>query len=448
MNSSPGLLLTVVTLCFSAKCLDAQGSAFGAEEAIVDNIIKGKFTTVVKDVAGTVTPFLKAFNSVVRLILGIQSSSAESHELQYLRNMSESISRRFDQVDSQFNDVKKLINWSAVQVSYGMLESNIHIASGQFNRIFQVPESGVNEQRKLFITSYQSGYRDSGTKLFTAFMQDQGVISQGLLRPAMEYTRKDRRKMRTFMLGILKLLLMAAKVEIAYLGAIDYNAVVPFYIHDWEIRIEQVKEKMIKTDIDLKNAYFAQSNSDIDRFSQNNTNLRLSNQDFSRNLYEELSTKYYWRDWLVVASTHTEGRHDAHSKVCNGFIKSVYRTKDLVIDSVEHDKANFNTMEVHGLCASLKQTCQNKAYYQECPQYNRPRGSKSKRCGDYVYPSDAIVIFNWFNSAVTSCQTYSSVGIIGTGKNPVYYAGPVNSTSSRLSLSVIGNCDFKVHFFG
>lgn len=446
MNSSPGLLLTVVILCFSAKCLDAQSSAFGAEEAILDNIIKGKFTTVVKDVAETVTPFLKAFNSVVKLILGIQSSSTESHELQYLRNMSESINRRFDQVDLQFTDVKKLINWSAVQVSYGILESNIHTVSSQFNRIFQVPESGLNEQRKLFVTSYQSGYRDSGTKLFTAFMQDHGVISQGLLRPAMEYTRNDRQKMRTFMLGILKLLLMAAKVEIAYLGAVDYNAVVPFYIHDWEIRIEQVKEKMIKTDIDLKNVYLAQSISDIDRFSMNLTNLQLSNQAFSRNLYEELSTKYYWRDWLVVASTHTEGHHDAHSRVCNGVIKSVYRTKDLVIDSVEHNKSYFDIREVQRLCASLNQTCQNNAHHYSCNGYNGPL--RSKRCEGYIYPSDAGDIFNWFDSVRTSCQTYSSLGIIATEKNPVYYTGPMNGSSSRLSVSLIGNCPFNVHFFG
>lgn len=448
MNSSPGLLLTVVTLCFSAKCLDAQGSAFGAEEAIVDNIIKGKFTTVVKDVAGTVTPFLKTFNSVVRLILGIQSFSAESHELQYLRNMSESISRRFDQVDSQFNDVKKLINWSAVQVSYGILERNIHTVSGQFNRILQVPESGVNEQRKLFITSYQSGYRDSGTNLFRAFMQDHGVISQGLLRPAMEYTRNDRRKMRTFMLGILKLLLMAAKLEIAYLGAVDYNAVVPFYIQDWENRIEQVKEKMIKTDIDLKDVYLAQTISDIDRFAEKDNNLQLSNHDFSRNLYEELSTKYYWRDWLVVTSTHTESRHDAHSKVCNGKIKSISRTKDLVVDSVEHDKHNFDIGEVQLLCASLNQTCQNKAYINHCQNYYVGHGHKMKRCGEYVYPDVADDIFNWFGSVKTSCSPYSSIGIIAKNKNPVYYTGPVKGSSSRLFVSTIGKCQFNVHFFG
>lgn len=99
-----------------------------------------------------------------------------------------------------------------------MLESNIHAVSEQFSRIYQVPESGINEQKKMFIISYKNGYIDSGSKLFTAFMQDHRVLSQGLLRPAMKYTRNDRGKMRAFMLGILKLLLMAARVELAYLG--------------------------------------------------------------------------------------------------------------------------------------------------------------------------------------------------------------------------------------
>lgn len=441
-------LRTFFAISFFAN-VDSQNSALSAGEAVLENISNGEFTTVVKDVANTVAPFLKAFTSVVKLILGIQSSSTESTELQYMRNLSESINRRFDEVNAQFNDVKNLIDWSAVQVSYGMLESNIHAVSEQFSRIYQVPESGINEQKKMFIISYKNGYIDSGTKLFTAFMQDHRVLSQGLLRPAMKYTRNDRGKMRAFMLGILKLLLMAARVELAYLGAVGSDLIAPFYIHQWQIRTEQVQEKMKAIDLEMKNVYYSQSLSDIDRFSMNSRNLRLSNHDFSRNLYEELSRKYFWRDWLVVVSTHTEGHHDAHSRVCNGVIKSVYRTKDLVIDSVEHYKAIFDISEVHGLCASLIQTCRNKAYYHDnCHQYHGPHRSKSKRCGYYVYPSDAIVIFNWFNSAVTSCQTYSSVGITGIEKNPVYYAGPVNGTSSRLSVSVIGNCDFKVHFFG
>lgn len=340
-------LRTFFAISFFAN-VDSQNSALSAGEAVLENISNGEFTTVVKDVANTVAPFLKAFTSVVKLILGIQSSSTESTELQYMRNLSESINRRFDEVNAQFNDVKNLIDWSAVQVSYGMLESNIHAVSEQFSRIYQVPESGINEQKKMFIISYKNGYIDSGTKLFTAFMQDHRVLSQGLLRPAMKYTRNDRGKMRAFMLGILKLLLMAARVELAYLGAVGSDLIAPFYIHQWQIRTEQVQEKMKAIDLEMKNVYYSQSLSDIDRFSMNSRNLRLSNHDFSRNLYEELSRKYFWRDWLVVVSTHTEGHHDAHSRVCNGVIKSVYRTKDLVIDSVEHDKAIFDISEVHG----------------------------------------------------------------------------------------------------
>lgn len=44
--------------------------------------------------------------------------------------------------------------------------------------------------------------------------------------------------MRIFMLGILKFFLMVVKVEIVYLGVVDYNVVVLFYIYDWEICIE------------------------------------------------------------------------------------------------------------------------------------------------------------------------------------------------------------------
>lgn len=443
-------LRTVFVLCFIAKLVNAQGPALLAEEVVAVNINNGAFTDVVKDVAKTVAPFLNAFTSVIKLIFGIQASSTESPELKYLRNLSESINRRFDQVNVQFNDVKNLIDWSAVQVSYGMLESNIHAVSDQFSRIFQVPESGANQQKRLFEISYKNGYVDSGSKLFTAFMQDHGVISQGLLRPAMKYTRNDRGKMRTFMLGILKLLMMAAKVELAYLGVKGYDSLVPFYIHQWQVRIEQVKEKMKAIDLELKNVYLPQSLKDIDRFAMDSNNLRLSNQNYSFNLYQELSTKYFWRDWLVVASTHTEGRNDAHSRVCNGVIRSVYRTKDIVVDSVDRNKPSFDMREIDDLYASLTQTCSNTAHYISC-QTVKPCQyycGRKRRCGDYVNYSNAEVIFNWFDSVGTSCSTYSSLGIISTYKNPVYHAGPSEGSSHRLFVKDLGVCNYNVHFFG
>lgn len=464
-------LRTVLVLCFFANLVNAQDPALLAGKVVAENINNGAFTAVVKDVAKTVAPFLNAFTSVIKLIFGIQASSTESPELKYLRNLSESINRRFDQVNMQFNDVKNLIDWSAVQVSYGMLESNIHVVSDQFSRIFQVPESGTIQQKRLFMISYKTGYIDSGSKLFTAFMQDHGVINRGLLRPAMKYTRNDRGKMRTFMLGILKLLMMAAKVELSYLGVKGYDSLIPFYIHQWQVRIEQVQEKMKVIDLELKNVYHPQSLKDIDRFAMDSKNLRLSNHNFSRNLYQELSTKYFWRDWFVVASTHTEVRGDAHSRVCDGVIKSVFRTKDLVIDSVERDRPTFHMGEIQSLCASLNETCQHTATYIPCQTqshcsypygnciggsshscYNYLTGSgpcrRFRRCGSYQNSENADDIFNWFDSVKTSCSPYSSVGIIATNKNAVYYAGPNAGSSPRLFVYDLGLCDYNVHFFG
>lgn len=149
-------LRTVFVLCFFAKLVNAQDPALLAGKVVAENINNGAFTAVVKDVAKTVAPFLNAFTSAMKLIFGIQASSTESTELKYLRNLSESINRRFDQVNVQFNDVKNLIDWSAIQVSYGMLESNIHVVSDHFSRIFQVPESGINHQKTLFVISYKT----------------------------------------------------------------------------------------------------------------------------------------------------------------------------------------------------------------------------------------------------------------------------------------------------
>lgn len=52
----------------------------------------------------------------------------------------------------------------------------------------------MNQQLQIFARNYENGYDGSGSKLFTAFMQDHGIISQGLLRPSMNYTRNDRGK--------------------------------------------------------------------------------------------------------------------------------------------------------------------------------------------------------------------------------------------------------------
>lgn len=64
--------------------------------------------------------------------------------------------------------------------------------------------------------------------------------------------------------------------------------------------------------------------------------------------------KYFWRDWLVIVFIYIEGCSDVYLWVCNGFIRFVYRIKDIFVDSVECSKLLFNMREVEGLYVFLK----------------------------------------------------------------------------------------------
>lgn len=84
-------------------------STLQATVHLAEDMKRGAFTTVVKEVSKIISPFLKVLPSVVKLIFGIGSATAQSSELEYLHQLSDSINLKFDQVNLQFSDVKKLI---------------------------------------------------------------------------------------------------------------------------------------------------------------------------------------------------------------------------------------------------------------------------------------------------------------------------------------------------
>ncbi|XP_062589138.1 uncharacterized protein LOC134250812 [Saccostrea cucullata] len=464
------LLLGIILIVAPLSNINAEFSSdLRIIITVTNDISHGKFLNVVKNVAKDVAPFFNIFSSVVKLIFGISSTPTDSLELKLLRNLSDTINRRFDQVDAEFSDVTRLIHWTTSQTVYSDLEAKIHVVSEQFTRIFQVPQSGYNEQKNLFLHSYETDYLDSGSKLFAAFMFDNGLISKGLIRPAMKYTENDRGKMRTFMIGILKLLLVSAKLEIGYLTLKGYDNVIPFYTQQWNNRIGQVQNKMQMVDLELENIYYSQSLQDIDRFTLDNVNVDYANFNIyiSNRLYDKLSTKYFWRDWLVIVHEHARGVY-SHSHVCKGIMKTAHG-KDIVIDSVQKDKPYLNITVAELLYKSLQKTCQNTAEYIPCAQvdhcsypyyscggsstcYDYLTGSRPcrriKRCGSYENSKNADTIYSWFSANAVSCSAFSSLGIMPIGQR-AYHAGPTGTgnSSSRFFLGDLSPCNYKVHFF-
>jgi hypothetical protein len=204
-------------------------------------------------------------------------------------------------------------------------------------------------------------------------------------------------------------------------------------------------------DLKVENIYYSQSLKDIDKFA--NENPHLDSKDYSQRLHDNLSTKYFWRDWLVIVST------SGHASVCEGTIKSAHG-KYLVIDSVKKGRPSFNINDVRPLYASLNKTCQTTSHYIPCQTidmcsypyysclshscYDYLTGSRPCRRFRYENSNIADSIFGWFNKNRITCSTFSSVGITPTAGT--FYASSGNSPN-RLFVGYLGYCRYNVHFF-
>lgn len=388
-------LFLVCVYCHDTRSVDSTlHNGLNAGKEIAEEINGGDFLSTIGKAAKTAVPFLSAIATVSKLIFG--QGNSQPPELQFLKQLSETVNARFDQVDIQFSDIKRLINWSSVRVSYNDIESRILAVSNAYDNLYRVPGSALNAQRQIFITSYESGYQDSGIKLYKGFMNDDNVFGQGLLGPAMQYTENDRGKMRTFMLGILKLLIMAAKLELEYYGIKGYNTVVPFYVQQWQVRLERINPKMIAADFEVASKYHSQLVVDIESFAAMNSSL--SNEDYSRVLYQKLSAKYFWRDWLVIISS-PNSHYRAYYHMCDGYAKQIHN-KDVAVASVDNQKTPISKGQVDILVNSLNQTCKNTA-------------TEIHVCGDHFTEHDgAKEMYAWITPTIrANCSSpYASVG--------------------------------------
>ena len=110
----------------------------------------------------------------------------------------------------------------------------------------------------------------------------------------MQYTENDRKNTQMFMLGLLKLLMQAAKIELAYLKAKGFDAVYDLAKTEWVQKISRVRSKMSYIDNLVASKFISQSNKDIERYAGDHSNL--NNEDFLNSMYHFLTAKYFCRD--------------------------------------------------------------------------------------------------------------------------------------------------------
>lgn len=187
------------------------GKAIG--EAMEKKLFKDSLEKIGKSIGG----YLGMLGPFVSFVLGFIPGS-ESAELRYMKEMMTQIENRFDRIDSQLDDVKRLINWNPIRVKFGEIEQIIESMSMEFQHLYKGSTNYLNaaESRKEhFVSTYKADYHNSGYKLYRAIVSG-GVFEIPLGDSIIDFTKYDRKKTQMFLFGIMQLLLQAAKVEIAY----------------------------------------------------------------------------------------------------------------------------------------------------------------------------------------------------------------------------------------
>ena len=287
------------------------------------------FARSMSRMALSVGPYLGAIGPFVGLIMAFIPS--DTAELAFAKKMMKQIDNRLDRVDSQFNNVEKLIQWNAVKVNFGQIEQKILAMSKEFQLMYEVPQSAVKNRKILFVNHYHSDYQNSGFKLYHALIGKQGTFQENLGTSVMRYTKNDRKLTQGFLLGIMKLLLQAVKIELAYLQVQRFDNNVVFMKKKWEKRFKEVTSNFEAVDLIVKKKYHVQAG--IDTTDLAVKSRWMTNKQFAAELFKMLKGKYYWRDWIVLVYNQVSGWKNQAVSQCGGLVKFRTQGRNIVIAS-------------------------------------------------------------------------------------------------------------------
>ncbi|CAH1802461.1 unnamed protein product [Owenia fusiformis] len=307
---------------------------FEAGKEILDYINQKDFAKTLTKVAASTAPFLGALGPFLGFVLAF-IPSADSAELAYMKDMMKKIDNRFNKVDSRFNDIERLIDWTKVAVNFGQIEQNINAMHSQYITLYTTTPPTANS-KQIFIVNYNSVYQLSALKLYQAITQNQGVFQENLGRSVMRYTANDRKKTQDFLLGILRLLLQAVEIELAYYHVNGFEALAETNTATWNTRIQTVKSNYETIDRAVRDKYYEQAGVDIRKFSADM--YGQSHEKFVTDGYNMLTQKFYWRDWFLVAYNL---RTASTANMCGGHRMFDQDGRNFVTSSVDSNKSKI-----------------------------------------------------------------------------------------------------------
>ena len=380
-------------------------AGFTAAEELGEFINSKNFHGALTKLSQAIGPYLGAIGPFVAF--GLAFANTESPELIAIKALARRVDEGFDQIDSQFADIRREINWLPVRINFMSIEQKIRAVQDQFEHLTRVQAFAYENQKEIFITNYESDYQNSGAKVYEAILNENHLYGSGILRSVMEYTRYDRNKYNTFTLGLLKLLLIASKLELAYIELKGFHQNRYFYENMWNDRLDQVRWAIKGGDDTIVIESLQQWKRDVDRFASDNPADHMDNDNFARTLYDFLDTKFYWLDWIVVAYNPVAGWDKHCLKACHGHSKFRFYGRNLHVSYVPETKPNIDLNTAASLIDSIPVLTPATSWWDAGARFTHAQRS-----------------YNHFPSSVRQGCTYEVAGVIVWYARVSIYAPP------------------------
>ena len=362
------------------------------------------FSKTASKLISSVSPYLGVLGSVLSFAFSFLPSGP-SAELLAIQKLYHDVSVRFDRIDHQFALVTQEMKWVSIEAHYGDYESTIHTIGHAYQQLTNSKSKTEYHARKILFNDAFRSYNKAGEKIYDGIMGQSNLFNAPIFDEAITHLQWDRKKTQEFMLGVTKLLINAAAIEIAHYE-IASPSTASFIRHDWLVKFEHLKTTMLRVDHKIATQFGQQVPTDVDVYLSHHEHD--SNCDVTNKLYDTLAKKYYWRNWLVVTTDHSTDNHKFMAHACHGAINRNH-LKNVVVASTDNNKAHLTTTEQHVI-----------NYVHTSHTYHIMHGGKRdlhKRLTGHRR-NDADVAYSSFPSDArsSSCSSvYAAIGVIDHG---------------------------------
>ena len=223
-------------------------------------------------------------------------------------------------------------------------------------------------------------------------MMEEFTLSSNIPRSAMNYTNNDRKRVQNIMQGMTNLILQGVKVEFAYHSVKHGTKFHNVLKVAWERKVKELLDPIKNVDIEVQNNCHDQIETEVDEYLAKWHGI--SHADFATRLFNVLTAKYDWKEWLVVAYDKLDGYKNQF--FCNSFSLQKFgiHGRNVFVGSVDKNKQPINLAHTHDL-------------------FKRANAHRTFSWNRGLRLQGAKFIYNDVFSTQLRCgSTYASVGVI------------------------------------